>query len=273
MAFFSGTIYSESMNMDTGLGVILPHDTRCRRGLKELHRGIRVQKKPKTLILLHGLSDNYSAWSLRTSVLRYAEAYDLAVLMPEVQRSYYQDMKNGPAYFSYITGELPAITAELFNLSVSPEDLMIAGLSMGGYGALYAGLRYPEKFCGVGCFSSGFDLRSFVEGEDSSTVRQLSGWDKDRRGIFGEDKTFPDSSDLYKLAVLGADNPKKPRIFMTCGTGDFLHECNLRMRDLLASTGAYDLRYEEWPGIHEWDFWDTSLQKMLAHFLVPEAAS
>jgi S-formylglutathione hydrolase FrmB len=267
MAFFSGTIYSASMNMDTGLGVILPHDTRYRRGLKELHRGIRVKEKPKTLILLHGLSDNHAAWSLRTSVLRYAEAYDLAVLMPEVQRSYYQDMKNGPAYFSYLSAELPAAAAELFNLSVSPEDLMIAGLSMGGYGALYAGLSFPEKFHALGCFSSGFDLRSLVEEGDSPTIRQLSGWEKDRRGIFGEERVFPDSSDLYKLALLTAGKPKKPRIFMSCGTEDFLYACNLRMRDLLASTGAYDLHYEEWPGAHEWDFWDTSLRKMLAHFL------
>jgi S-formylglutathione hydrolase FrmB len=144
---------------------------------------------------------------------------------------------------------------------------MIAGLSMGGYGALYAALTYPERFCGAACFSSAFDLRSFVEDDEFATRKELRGWDNDRKGIFGDPPLCPQSKDLFDLAVKTAKKPKTPRIFMTCGTEDFLYASNIAMRDLLTAN-AYDLRYEEWPGIHEWGFWDVSIQKMLNHFLI-----
>jgi S-formylglutathione hydrolase FrmB len=269
MSFFEGTIFSKALNLDTCIGVILPHDSRCHRGVDALRNGIKAREKPKTLILLHGLSDNYSVWGNRTSILRYAEEYDLAVLMPEVQRSFYHDMQYGPAYFSYISEELPELAAEMFNLSIAPEDLIIAGLSMGGYGTLYTALTYPEKFYGIGCFSSGFDLRSLVENEDLANRKETAGWAKDRMGIFGESLNMPDSSDLYFLAEKNADKPRNPRIFMTCGTEDFLYESNIRMRDLLSGL-HYDIKYEEWPGVHEWSFWDVSIQKMLEYFFKGE---
>jgi S-formylglutathione hydrolase FrmB len=260
--------------MDSCLGVILPHDSRCHRYpgvLGVLSEGITPRKTPKTLILLHGLSDNYSVWGHRTSILRYAEQYDIAVLMPEVQRSFYHDMKNGPAYFKYISEELPVLAADLFNLSTNPEDLYIAGLSMGGYGALYAALSFPEKFAGVGCFSSAFDIRSIIETDDYIGLDALAGLDGDRRGIFGESPKVPDSGDLFHLAEQTAKKPESPAIFMTCGTEDFLYESNVGMRDFLRSK-FFDFEYEEWPGIHEWGFWDISIQKMLEYFLVTKAA-
>jgi S-formylglutathione hydrolase FrmB len=259
--------------MDTALAVLLPQDSRKHYGLEDLHTGIKPRKIPKTLILLHGLSDNYSVWLNRTSILHYAEDYDIAVVMPEVQRSFYQDMKNGPAYFSYIVDELPQLASEMFNVSIAPEDCIIAGLSMGGYGALYAGLTYPDRFYGIGCFSGGFNLRSIVESDELVTNKGVRdhhasrGLDKDRRGVFGENLAYPEKSDLFILAEKIAQAPKKPRIFMTCGTEDFLYQSNIRMRDLL-SANSYDLHYEEWPGIHEWGFWDLSIKKMLNHFLL-----
>lgn len=96
------------------------------------------------LYLLHGLSDNHSCWLRRTAVDRYAEEYGIAVVMPEVQRSFYCDMAHGPAYFTYIADELPQICQRLFRLSDKREDTFIAGNSMGGYGALKAALSRPE---------------------------------------------------------------------------------------------------------------------------------
>jgi S-formylglutathione hydrolase FrmB len=271
MAFFAGTIFSDALHMDTSVGVILPQDSRCHRHpgvLGALHEGIKPRKTPKTLILLHGLSDNYSVWGHRTSILRYAEEYDIAVIMPEVQRSFYHDMKNGPAYFEYIREELPALASDLFNVSVNPEDLYIAGLSMGGYGAFYAALSCPEKYAGVGCFSSACDIRSIVETDVFIGMETLAGLDGDRRGIFGELPKVSDTSDLFHLITTAAKKPKKPAIFMTCGTEDFLYDSNVRLRNHIQATGAFNFTYEEWPGIHEWGFWDVSIQKMLKRFLV-----
>ncbi|MDR0554570.1 MAG: esterase family protein [Treponema sp.] len=266
MSFFTGTIYSKSMNMDTSLAVLLPQDSRKHRSLEESRNSIKPPRAAKTLILLHGYSDGYSAWLTRSSIARYAEDYDIAVLMPEVQHSFYQDMKNGLPYFSYITGELPRLASEMFNISTAAEDCMIAGLSMGGYGALYAGLTYPERFYGVGCFSSAFDLRAIAASVKSDSEPQAAGWDNDLRGIFGESPVFSEKSDLFILAEKNAKAPQKPKIYISCGTEDFLYQSNTAMRDLL-SAQKYDLKYEEWPGTHEWGFWDLSVQKMLEHFL------
>ena len=84
MGVYNGSFYSKSMNMDTSIGIILPHDSRKHLGVEPLHPGITPSDKPRTLILLHGLSDNWAAWMHRTSILRYAELYDIAVLAPEV---------------------------------------------------------------------------------------------------------------------------------------------------------------------------------------------
>lgn len=267
MAFISGTIYSKALNMDTSFGAVLPHDSRKHMGIEEIHEGIEPSERPKTLILLHGLSDNWMAWAHRTSILRYAEDYDIAVLMPEVQRSFYQDMKNGPAYFTYVTEELPELATKMFNISVKPEDLMIAGLSMGGYGALACGLNLPERFFGIASFSGAMDLRQFVMDDIFASRKEINGWLKDRKGIFGESIEYPQNMDLYYLADKAEKCLTKPKVFMTCGTEDFLYETNVKFKNFM-ETKNFDYRFEEWSGIHEWGFWDKSIQIMLEHFLL-----
>ena len=158
ISIFTGAVFSETLMMDTTLSVILPQDSRWHRGISQVADGVRVREKPRTLILLHGLSDNWVAWPHRSRILCHAELYDVAVLMPEVQRSFYQDMTYGEAYFTYIMEELPALATRMFHLSTEPEDLMICGLSMGGYGALKCGLTHPECYRAVGAFSSLIDF-------------------------------------------------------------------------------------------------------------------
>jgi S-formylglutathione hydrolase FrmB len=266
MSYFTGTIYSQTLKMDTAIAVLLPQDSRKHRGDEELHAGITPRKKPKTLILLHGITGNYQDWFNRSSILRYAEDYDIAVLMPEVAKSFYQDMKYGPAYFSYIADELPQLASDMFNVSIGSEDCIVAGLSMGGYGSLFAALTYPERFYGVGCFSSAFDLKYFIESDEFAPQRKLWGWENERLAVFGEKSVCPEESNLFLLAEKTARMAKKFRIYMTCGTEDYLYESNVKMRDLLLAN-SYDVKYEEWPGVHEWGFWDISVQKMLQYFL------
>jgi S-formylglutathione hydrolase FrmB len=128
-------------------------------------------------------------------------------------------------------------------------------------------LSHPEKYAGVGCFSSACDIRAIIETDDCINMEALAGLDRDRRGIFGESFKVQDSSDLFPLVTKAAKKPRKPAIFMTCGTEDFVYDSNVRLRDHIQASGAFRFTYEEWPGIHEWGFWDLSIQKMLRHFL------
>ena len=92
MSFFRGDFFSEELGMQTGIHVIIPDAAK--------NSDLRV------LYLLHGLSDNCSNWIRNTSIERYAVEYNTAVIIPEVQRSFYTDMKYGLNYFSYVADEL-----------------------------------------------------------------------------------------------------------------------------------------------------------------------
>ncbi len=97
----------------------------------------------KVLYLLHGLSDDASAWQRLTSIETLATAYGLMVVMPSVGRSFYVDQPNGQKYFTYLTEELPAYLANVFGLTPPRENTFIAGISMGGYGCFQSSLIAP----------------------------------------------------------------------------------------------------------------------------------
>lgn len=273
MGYLSGSFFSKTLEMDTQLGVILPQDSRKHHGYETIKDRIIPSEVPKTIIMLHGLGDNYLAWATRTSILRYAEEYDVAVLMPEVTRSFYQDMKYGRDYFRYITEELPELASSLFHISVEPEDLMIAGLSMGGYGALRCGLTYPERYCGVGVFSSAHDIERLYmrKGFEGTSFAQAE-IEKDKVSMWGNEEHIPENSNIYHLLESYEKKQRKPKFYLGCGTEDFLYE---DYKDLLKIFDAHKIPYEstEMPGIHEWAVWDRLIQRALDYFVrgtIPE---
>ena len=119
MAYFKGSIRSKVLGMDTGLSVVLPLD-----------RAAVPEKKCPVVYLLHGHGENADVWTRMTSAERYANAYGVALIMPEVQRSFYTDMAAGLPYFSYVSEELPKLCEGLFSVSSRREDRFVAGLSI-----------------------------------------------------------------------------------------------------------------------------------------------
>lgn len=266
MGYYSGTFYSKILEMDTQLGVILPQDSRKHNGVEPIKEGVVPSAVPKTLILLHGLGDNYLAWAARTSILRYAEEYDVAVLMPEVARSFYQDMKYGRRYFRYITEELTEYASSVFHISVKPEDLMIAGLSMGGYGALRCGLTYPEKYCGVGVFSSAWNIQKLLmDGELGSESFGREEIDRDCMAIWGNREKISPEADILRL-MDQAEIPASLRLYTLCGTEDFLYEDHQELKKAL-SARRIPFADTELPGCHEWAVWDRGIQLLLDYFI------
>ena len=148
MAFLRCEIASEALRMATAVDVILPDQG-------ELSR-------IKTLYLLHGLTDDCTGWTRYTAVERYARERGIAVVLPEVQRSFYTDMVYGLSYFTYVSEELPAVCRRMFGLGAAREQNYIFGLSMGGYGAMKCALTYPERYAGAASFSGVADLRCTI---------------------------------------------------------------------------------------------------------------
>lgn len=253
MALFRGVIRSEVLEMDTAINVILPFD-----------RPAEEQETPcKVLYLLHGLSDNCDAWIRYTAIERYARKKGIAVIMPEVQRSFYLDMKYGLPYASYVAEELPSLCRRMFHISRRWEDTFVAGLSMGGYGAMKCGLSHPGLYAGCASFSGAVDLRGIIDDRlDSGKLRA------EVQAGLGQDLALPADCDLFALAETVAQlrEADRPGIFITCGQQDFLHEDNLRFKARLEEIGL-GFEYREWPGEHEWGFWDRSVAEMLDFFL------
>ena len=248
MALITLNFFSEALGMQTEAMVILPQ--------KSAAGQIGISSKAedsayKCLYLLHGLSDDHTIWMRRTSIERYASEYGICVVMPAAGRSFYTDMAHGQNYYTYIAKELPQRIQEFFRVSDKREDNYIAGLSMGGYGALKIALREKDRFCACGALSPVCDIdQMHSHGEPSMMIN-----------LFGQ-LTTPDLDSLSFLADREKDNPKKPRIYMATGTEDFLYENAQPLRQKLTQNG-YEFTYVENPANHNWVYWDEQIQEVL----------
>ena len=225
----------------------------------------------KTLYLLHGIFGNYTDWVNGTRIQAWAEANDLAVIMPSGENRFYlDDEKSGEQYGEFIGRELVEFTRRLFPLSDKREDTFIAGLSMGGYGALRNGLKYAETFGCVAGLSAALIYAGLADSDDSAPVFTFRR--KYYEAIFGKlDEIVGSDKDPKALfEKLCAERRPQPKLYMCCGTEDSLLGVNRDLRDALLARGA-DLTYEEGPGGHDWVFCDTYIRRIL-EWLPLEAA-
>lgn len=244
MAHLRCDIRSEVMGMTTSLEAVLPDSGRI--------------KDAPVVYLLHGLSDNCSNWSRFTAVERYAAGKGAAVIMPEVQRSFYADMALGIDYFSYVREELPRICSRLFGLSLRREKSFIMGLSMGGYGALKCALTAPRQYAGCAAFSAAIEMDKRLSFATGRLAREL-------RAVVGPEGKIPPEIDLYAL-LQKRKGAQLPRFFVTCGEQDPLYQEDVRFVKALEGRGAA-VRFEHWEGNHQWSVWDKSVEMALEEFL------
>ena len=252
MAFINLKFYSEALGMQTEVYVVIPQ--------KQTNGEIGVTTKAqdtkyKCLYLLHGLSDDHSIWLRRTSIERYASEYGICVVMPAAAKSFYTDMKHGMKYYTFIAKELPCVIREFLNVSDKREDNFVAGLSMGGYGALKIGLRECDTFCAAAGLSPVAELQ-YDEWHRSLFVP-----------IWGENNFIPKEDNLFYLVEKQNDNPNRPRLYIGIGTKDGLYPGVQRLKEKLEKLD-YDFTYRESEGRdHTWDFWDEYIQYVLEWML------
>ncbi|MBR6381508.1 MAG: esterase family protein [Lachnospiraceae bacterium] len=252
MAFLQVQFFSEALNVASSVNVILP----------EADQGIGIRgsegerKLPGVLYLLHGYSDDHSIWMRRTSVERYAAEHNLAVIMPAVNHSFYCNEKGGERYWDYVSEELPRIMHSFLQISDRPEDTYVAGLSMGGYGAMRLALTYPERFAAAGSFSGAVDPEYTIR---TLPAEHQHDWDR----LFGEGDLKESECNPMYLMKKNADAPKKPRLYVSCGTKDFLFEAHRRFVPALKESGWDVTSYEKPDAIHEWGFWDEQIKAFI----------
>ena len=252
MAYLQSAIRSLALGMDTNLNIILPADRYDAEG--------RPAPFDKVLYMLHGLKQNADAWPRMSAIERYANRCGYAVIIPEVQRSWYCDLPGGTNYFTYITQELPELVHRMFKLPEGRENTYIGGLSMGGYGALKCALRRPDLYCGAMCFSSGF-----FSLENPQRLMKIYYSLGEMQSILGQELKLRDEDSLDYLIRHFPEDAQKPKLYLSCGTKDRLFSSNIRARDLLKEKG-FDVTWEAWEGIHDWDFWDAAAERSMKFF-------
>lgn len=247
--------FSETLGLRCAMYVLLPQ-----RSFADAQR--KPQKKYRTLYLLHGHSDDHTAWQRWTSIERYVEDLNLAVVMPAVNLSFYTDMAHGSKYWQFISEEVPVIVRDLFPLSSKREDNFVAGLSMGGYGTFKLALSHPERYAAAASLSGAVDISEVVKVKRHDPENKA--WLEEMRTVFGDLSKVPGSKhDLFVLAKKVSKSSVKPRLYQCCGTEDDLYPDNVRFRDAVQKL-PLDLTYEEGPGEHNWAYWDKMIQNVLA---------
>ena len=206
------------------------------------------------MYLLHGLYGSEQDWFQYTRVMLWARAKGLAVFCPAGENGFYVNQADtGEAYMRYVGEELPAFTRRLFPLSSRREDTFIAGLSMGGYGALNAGLTYPETFGKVAALSAALRPWKRMDKPQGGCVQRPAY----ARALFGQDTEPWDTLTLARQC--GA---RAPELWLSCGAQDDLLEENIALVNGLRQAGI-PAHFDQPLGAHNWDFWDREIQRVI----------
>src|SRR4051794_17141614 len=232
--------------------VLLPQRTTTQIGMADA----TGEGPPPVLYLLHGLSDDDTIWLRRTSIERYVAPLGLAVVMPQVHRSFYTDEHYGGRYWTFLSEELPALVADWFRISDRREDTFVAGLSMGGYGALKWALHQPQRFAAAASLSGAVDVAGLRTSRERPEDPRLF----DR--VFGDRPLAGGPDDLFAL-LDAADPATLPKIYVACGTEDALVDDN-RALVPAAETAGIAVTSDFGPGEHDWAYWDRTIQDVLA---------
>jgi len=239
MALVDLAYYSSALNKQTACRIILPDPS--------------LPGPYEVMFLLHGYSDDHTIWGRRTNIERYVDGMPLAVVMPDGGHGFYTDAEEGYQYGKAIGEELPALIRAYF--PVTTGKFSITGLSMGGYGAFRLALAYPQTFASAVSHSGAMAYGNKAEIWDPSRLR-------DYQRVVGVD---PKGSkhDLFHLAELRHAEGTLPALRFDCGVDDFLIEDNRSYRAFLESK-AIPHEYEEFPGEHNWEYWDEHVREALA---------
>ena len=239
MAFATLNYFSRSLSKASSLNIVFPDDP-------------NISRPWSTFYLLHGLSDDHTIWMRRTSIERYVAGLPLVVVMPDGGRGFYTNAKEGPAYEDDLIKDIVGLVDRSFPVKAERSGRAIGGLSMGGYGAIKNALKHHELFVSANSHSGAVGFL-----RDAELIKK----DAEFRPIFGDSGKGGDE-DPFAL-VEKKDHGVLPAMRIDCGTEDFLLQQNRDFHKHLESLKIAH-EYEEFPGSHEWSYWDKHVQEAIA---------
>ncbi len=220
---------------------------------KQMEMLVALPQRPgphPLIVQLHGHSDDHTIWQRRTTIEPEAERIGAAVVMLDGGLSFYTDAADGTGAWERHIMYSIELAERTFGIGGSRGRRAIGGLSMGGYGAMKLGLKYPHLFGSLVSHSGVLDIcRWYTDCKRPHLMH----------GIFG---TKPKRSD-DPIHLLARAKPL-PQILIDCGSEDFLIEHNRQFHRLLTRRTIPHV-YREFPGVHNWDYWQARLPAAFDH--------
>lgn len=203
-----------------------------------------IKEKYPVLYLLHGMGNNHATWCGYSNIEMFAEERRIAVVMISGENKFYHTVPGGDDYYRFIEEELPEFITNMFPISPLPEHTYIAGLSMGGAGALMHGIGNPDKYCAIGAFSA-----AIHEDKNEWGVPDSNEWG------------LPDPRKAVDQAI--EEGKKIPKIYSACGENDTLYQDNLSFKEYLSEKDV-EITWVPVAGFgHEWRFWNEQAEAFL----------
>ncbi len=221
------------------------------------------------LYLLHGYDGNETDWVTKTDITYYTQRLAMIVVMPEAKNSWYVNSQTDTSerYENYIMDDLPKFIDSEFSVDTTRQA--IAGLSMGGYGALMLALRYPNNFLFAGDLSGAITIPGVIDSVLAHPGAPIPGgqgpiYPSIVKAFGTNNKSFRDSHNVFVLAKRDSAD-KLPYIFCAVGIQDGFTDflpAHREFTDILRKYGKL-YEYHEVPGVHSWTFWDEEIQPLL----------
>ena len=251
MAWISAAFHSKTLKMPVEAEILVPQP-----GDKTMSQ----IGDYKVIVLLHGANNDRAEWLLKSQIYDLVKELPVVVFMPSGKNSFYVNTANGYDYMDYITKEIPEFIKKHFNVSEDRRDWLIAGESMGGYGAAVCGLNHTEQFGNIGIMSGALNILEVMkQAKDDVSVFNVE-------LLFGNDLEAVAQSSLNVMKYCHeVPYGERPRIFLCCGKQDFLYAMNKgfyhEMKD------EYDVTYTEGDGNHDFLYWNERLKEMIPWFM------
>ena len=275
MALVHLNFNSKYLSGSTDVNILLPDCARSQEPSDFYGSG----KKYPVLWLLHGTFGDYSDWLRKTNVELYASEKNLIVVMPSAHNTDYANWPGfGTGYrvFDYLTEELMPLIYGWFPASDKREDNFIAGLSMGGRGAIAYAWAYPEKFAAVYSMSCvPQDMRPAAE-DAAKTTPAATPWaqlDRERnrarlQNAGGLEAYLASPQNTWDKAKEIAKRADMPKMIFSCGTADFVMYQHFKAFRAYAEEMGLNAEFIEVEGYnHEWRFWEREIQNAIESFL------
>lgn len=238
MAWLSADFDSKALHMPVSVDILMPQG----------------HGNYKTIYLLHGAGGDKTTWLLKTRIADYVEKENVAVIMPSGNNGFYVNQRYGKNYMDYISQELPELCESWFSLSERRQDRMIAGMSMGGYGAFVNALNRPDVFGYVASFSGVLDIMQRYD--------HPQGLDMQR--IFGDRNELEKSrNDLFYITEQATNDLQ---YLIMCGEQDI--RCNMSEAMYIHMKNyGYSVSFEKTEGKHDFVYWDQCIKRAIEWFV------